>query len=186
MFHFVSKPLGTTIICCGYFLRYYIFVYILVWCSMYACVEHKVWRIYLEHSLLFSNIYSSAFGNCHCCADNPKISSSIICGQTGPRLGSLVHCFPLSTLLIIWKIYTFPNEQQIWQVRLLVLDVVDVVFLLLLDILGRVPPIRKDLWPPQNVIMLRAKTYKHRIRHMPCKGKWHMITMPSFLPGQIS
>lgn len=52
-------------------------------------------------------------------------------------MGSLVHCFPLSTLLIIWKIYTFPNEQQIWQVRLLVLDVVDVVFLLLLDYLGQ-------------------------------------------------
>ena len=41
--------------------------------------------------------------------------------------------FPLSTLLIIWQIYTFPNEQQIWQICLLILDVVDVVALLLLD-----------------------------------------------------
>src|SRR5699024_3208026 len=41
--------------------------------------------------------------------------------------------FPLSTLLIIWQIYTFPNEQQIWQICLLILDVVDVAALLLLD-----------------------------------------------------
>lgn len=41
--------------------------------------------------------------------------------------------FPLSTLLIIWQIYTFPNEQEIWQICLLILDVVDVVALLLLD-----------------------------------------------------
>lgn len=41
--------------------------------------------------------------------------------------------FPLSTLLIIWQIYTFPNEPQIWQICLLILDVVDVVALLLLD-----------------------------------------------------
>lgn len=41
--------------------------------------------------------------------------------------------FPLSTLLIIWQIYTFPNEQQIWQICLRILDVVDVVALLLLD-----------------------------------------------------
>lgn len=43
--------------------------------------------------------------------------------------------FPLSTLLIIWQIYTFPNEQRIWQDCLLILDVVDVVALLLLDYL---------------------------------------------------
>ena len=41
--------------------------------------------------------------------------------------------FPLSTLLIILQIYTFPNEQEIWQICLLILDVVDVVALLLLD-----------------------------------------------------
>lgn len=41
--------------------------------------------------------------------------------------------FPLCTLLIIWQIYTFPDEQQIWQICLLILDVVDVVALLLLD-----------------------------------------------------
>lgn len=41
--------------------------------------------------------------------------------------------FPLSTLLIIWQIYTFPNEQQIWQICLLILDVVDVMAILLLD-----------------------------------------------------
>lgn len=43
--------------------------------------------------------------------------------------------FPLSTLLVIWQIYTFPDEQQIWQICLLILDVVDVVALLLLDYL---------------------------------------------------
>lgn len=41
--------------------------------------------------------------------------------------------FPISTLLIIWQIYTFPHEQQIWQICLLILDVVDVVAILLLD-----------------------------------------------------
>lgn len=41
--------------------------------------------------------------------------------------------FPISTLLIIWQIHTFPNEQQIWQICLLILDVVDVVALFLFD-----------------------------------------------------
>ena len=41
--------------------------------------------------------------------------------------------FPISTLLILWQIYTFPHEQQIWQICLLILDVVDVVAILLLD-----------------------------------------------------
>ena len=41
--------------------------------------------------------------------------------------------FPISTLLIIWQIYTFPHEQQIWQICLLILNVVDVVAILLLD-----------------------------------------------------
>lgn len=41
--------------------------------------------------------------------------------------------FPISTLLIIWQIYTFPHEQQIWQLCLLILNVVDVVAILLLD-----------------------------------------------------
>lgn len=43
--------------------------------------------------------------------------------------------FPLGTLLIIWQVYTFPQEQQLWQICLLILDVVDVVALLLLDYL---------------------------------------------------
>ena len=41
--------------------------------------------------------------------------------------------FPVGTLIIIWQIYTFPDEQQIWQICLLILNVVDVVALLLLD-----------------------------------------------------
>lgn len=41
--------------------------------------------------------------------------------------------FPLGTLLVIWQMNTFPNGQQIWQVSLLILDVVDVVALLLFD-----------------------------------------------------
>lgn len=47
----------------------------------------------------------------------------------------LTVVFPLSTLLVIWQIYTFPHEQQIWQTCLLILDVVDVVALFLLDYL---------------------------------------------------
>lgn len=41
--------------------------------------------------------------------------------------------FPLVTLLFIWLLKTFPNEQPSWQVCLLILDVVDVSALLLLD-----------------------------------------------------
>lgn len=41
--------------------------------------------------------------------------------------------FPLGTLLIIWQVYTFPQDRQLWQICLLILDVVDVVALLLLD-----------------------------------------------------
>lgn len=53
--------------------------------------------------------------------------------------------FPLSTLLIIWQIYTFPNEQQIWQISLVILDVVDVVALLLLDYLEQSAANREKL-----------------------------------------
>lgn len=43
--------------------------------------------------------------------------------------------FPFGTLFIICQIYTFPHEQQIWQICLLILDTVDVMALLLLDYL---------------------------------------------------
>ena len=41
--------------------------------------------------------------------------------------------FPVGTLFVIWKIYTYPLEQSVWQFCLLILDVVDIVALLLLD-----------------------------------------------------
>lgn len=41
--------------------------------------------------------------------------------------------FPLCTLLIIWQIYTYPKEQQVWQICLLILDVVDVVAIFMFD-----------------------------------------------------
>lgn len=41
--------------------------------------------------------------------------------------------FPLCTLLIIWQIYTYPKEQQIWQICLLILDAVDVVAIFMFD-----------------------------------------------------
>lgn len=41
--------------------------------------------------------------------------------------------FPLCTLLIIWKIYTYPKEQQIWQICLLILEAVDVVAIFMFD-----------------------------------------------------
>jgi len=53
--------------------------------------------------------------------------------------------FPLSTLLIIWQIYTFPNEQQIWQISLVILNVVDIVALLLLDYLEQSAANREKL-----------------------------------------
>lgn len=53
--------------------------------------------------------------------------------------------FPLSTLLIIWQVYTFPHEQQVWQICLLILDVVDVVALLLLDHLEQSAVNRENL-----------------------------------------
>ena len=41
--------------------------------------------------------------------------------------------FPLCTLLIIWQIYTYPKEQQVWQICLLILNAVDVVAIFMLD-----------------------------------------------------
>lgn len=41
--------------------------------------------------------------------------------------------FPITTLFIIWQVYTYPDEQNLWQSCLLILDVVDIVALLLLD-----------------------------------------------------
>lgn len=64
-----------------------------------------------------------------------KYHPSLSVGKQARAWVPLSVVFPLSTLLIIWQIYTFPNEQQIWQISLLILDVVDVVALLLLDYL---------------------------------------------------
>lgn len=41
--------------------------------------------------------------------------------------------FPLATLLVIWQVYTYPEQQKMWQVCLLILDVVDIAALILLD-----------------------------------------------------
>lgn len=41
--------------------------------------------------------------------------------------------FPLCTLLIIWQIYTYPKEQQVWQICLLILNAVDVVAIFMFD-----------------------------------------------------
>ena len=62
-----------------------------------------------------------------------KYHSPLSVGKQARAWVPLSVVFPLSTLLIIWQIYTFPNEQEIWQICLLILDVVDVVALLLLD-----------------------------------------------------
>ena len=41
--------------------------------------------------------------------------------------------FPIGTLFVIWQVYTYPFEQNIWQSCLLILNTVDIVALLLLD-----------------------------------------------------
>ena len=43
--------------------------------------------------------------------------------------------FPVCTLLVLRQVYTHPEEQRVWQICLLILDLVDIAALILLDYL---------------------------------------------------
>lgn len=43
--------------------------------------------------------------------------------------------FPVCTLLVLRQVYTYPEEQRVWQICLLILDLVDIAALILLDYL---------------------------------------------------
>lgn len=45
----------------------------------------------------------------------------------------LSAAFPISTLLLLWYVYTYSAEQLAWQVCLLILDIVDIVAVVILD-----------------------------------------------------
>ena len=43
--------------------------------------------------------------------------------------------FPVCTLLVLRQVYSYPEEQRVWQICLLILDLVDIAALILLDYL---------------------------------------------------
>ena len=47
----------------------------------------------------------------------------------------LSAAFPVCTLLVLRQVYTYPEEQRVWQICLLILDLVDIAALILLDYL---------------------------------------------------
>mgnify|MGYP000382201627 CR=1 FL=1 len=56
--------------------------------------------------------------------------------RTQPRAWvPLSAAFPVCTLLVLRQVYTSPEEQRVWQICLLILDLVDIAALLLLDYL---------------------------------------------------
>ena len=62
-----------------------------------------------------------------------KFHQPLTVGKHARAWVPLSALFPLCTLLIIWKIYTYPKEQQIWQICLLILEAVDVVAIFMFD-----------------------------------------------------
>ena len=91
---FVSKSLGSSSVCCCDELCHFIFRFLLGRCLVHILSRSDIRRIRLEYSPLFSGIYPSP--SCyffHCTADT-KVSSAIICWQTGSRLGAIVCRFP--------------------------------------------------------------------------------------------
>ena len=91
--------------------------------------EEYIWNIPLYSAVFFLRLFSLLV----VALIIRKYHSPLSVGKQARAWVPLSVVFPLSTLLIIWQIYTFPNEQEIWQICLLILDVVDVVALLLLD-----------------------------------------------------
>ena len=90
----VSKSLGSSSVCCCDELCHFIFRFLLGRCLVHILSRSDIRRIRLEYSPLFSGIYPSP--SCyffHCTADT-KVSSAIICWQTGSRLGAIVCRFP--------------------------------------------------------------------------------------------
>ena len=56
--------------------------------------------------------------------------------RTQPRArGPLSAAFPVCTLLVLRQVYTYPEEQRVWQICLLILNLVDIAALILLDYL---------------------------------------------------
>ena len=54
--------------------------------------------------------------------------------RTQPRAWvPLSAAFPVCTLLVLRQVYTSPEEQRVWQICLLILDLVDIAALILLD-----------------------------------------------------
>ena len=43
--------------------------------------------------------------------------------------------FPVCTLLVLRQVYTYSEEQRVWQICLLILNLVDIAALILLDYL---------------------------------------------------
>lgn len=62
-----------------------------------------------------------------------KFHKPLSVGRQARAWVPLSAVFPLATLLVIWQVYTYPEQQKMWQVCLLILDVVDIVALILLD-----------------------------------------------------
>lgn len=56
--------------------------------------------------------------------------------RTQPRAWvPLSAAFPVCTLLVLRQVYSYPEEQRVWQICLLILDLVDIAALILLDYL---------------------------------------------------
>lgn len=88
-----------------------------------------VWNIPLYSAVFFLRLLALAAAALALRKRHPPLS---VGGQARAWV-PLSAVFPLATLLVLWQIYTFPGEQHLWQICLLILDVVDVTALLLLD-----------------------------------------------------
>lgn len=91
--------------------------------------EEFVWNIPLYSAVFLLRILAGLAAALLIRSCHPPLSV----GRQARAWVPLSAAFPLGTLLIIWRIYTFPQEQHLWQICLLILDIVDAVALLLLD-----------------------------------------------------
>lgn len=95
--------------------------------------EAYIWNIPL-YSLAF--LFRLTFLMCLTLAVR-RFRSPLSVGKQTRAWIPLSCVFPIGTLLILWQIYTDRQNQQSWQISLLILNVVDVVALFLLDHLER-------------------------------------------------
>lgn len=99
------------------------------------CWKFGLRRIYMECSSILRAILRSRLYFPICCTDHQKHHHPLYARTHASTWVPLSAAFPVCTLLVLRQVYTYSEEQRVWQICLLILNLVDIAALILLDYL---------------------------------------------------